>query len=363
MPWNIVRGDISRMSADAIVNAANSSLRQGSGVCGAIFAAAGEDELRRACDKIGHCETGSSVITPAFRLHARYIIHTVGPIWVDGQQGEEQLLRSAYESALMLAKENGCESMAFPLISAGIYGYPKEQALQIALQSFESFLSREDMEITLVIYDHSNPLSNRRLYQDVQRFVSYNYYDNSAPISYANCSYSCREEAPKSAEKKETRPRWRKKEAIESCGAAFPCPETDYDASVPAPSLASSDMKELERLLNSPEASFSSTLFRLIDEKGLKDVDVYKGANLDRKLFSKLRREDYHPSKYTVVALAISMKLSLDETQDLLNRAGLSFDRSSKFDIIAEYFLRNRIFDIFEINKVLFDFDQHLLGA
>lgn len=358
MSWNIVRGDIARVSADAVVNAANSGLKQGSGVCGAIFAAAGEDELRRACDKIGHCDTGSSVITPAFHMNARYIIHTVGPVWVDGQQGEEELLRSAYRSALTLAKKYDCHSIAFPLISAGIYGYPKEQALQIALESFAEFLQSCDMDLTLVIYDHSNPLSNRRVYTSVGDYLK----ERNGGKDFSNSPKSAREPKPgkPSQNRKEVRYSYKIAEA----------PEIEWDelediccASSAHPVGAAPDMDELKRRIAEQDASFSATLFRMIDERGLSDVEVYKGANLDRKLFSKLRHEDYRPSKYTVVALAISMKLSLKETKDLLSRAGLAFSPNSTFDIIVEYFLENRIFDIFVINEVLFDFDQHLLGA
>lgn len=359
MPWNLVRGDISRVKADAIVNAANNGLRQGSGVCGAIFAAAGEEELRRACKEIGHCDTGKSVLTPAFRLNARYIIHTVGPVWVDGAQGEEQLLRSAYESALTLAAEHGCESIAFPLISAGVYGYPREAALQIALESFERFLDGQDMDISLVIYDHSNPISNRRVYMTVGEYLQERHVGDEGLLN-----------SPIQAQEKRQRKRFKGKAEMHFKSESALAPDDDYEsfagmccAASVRPVCGVPDMDELKKRLAEQDASFSATLFRMIDERGLSDVEVYKGANLDRKLFSKLRHEDYRPSKYTVVALAISMKLSLKETEDLLSRAGLAFSPNSTFDIIVEYFLENRIFDIFVINEVLFDFDQHLLGA
>ena len=153
MPLHLVRNDITKMKVDAIVNAANSALQRGGGVCGAIFAAAGARELQEACNKIGGCKVGEAVITPGFRLPAKYIIHTVGPVWQGGKANEPQLLRNCYINSLTLALEHKCESIAFPLISSGIYGYPKEQALQVAISAIREFLQDNELNVYLVLFD------------------------------------------------------------------------------------------------------------------------------------------------------------------------------------------------------------------
>lgn len=153
MPVSVVVGDLTRLPVDAIVNAANTALAPGGGVCGAIFAAAGYGELDRACRAIGGCPTGQAVFTPGFALPAKYIIHTAGPIWHGGGQGEAKLLRSCYDTSLRLAWDQGCRSIAFPLISAGIYGYPKQEALEIALDAMTRFAQDHPMDITLAVLD------------------------------------------------------------------------------------------------------------------------------------------------------------------------------------------------------------------
>ena len=161
MPLHIIENDIVCMATDAIVNAANRALRPGSGVCGAIFRAAGYDELARACREIGHCEVGEAVITPGFRLSARYIIHAVGPIWQGGCQNEAQLLRSSYVRSLELAVSNGCKSIAFPLISSGVYGYPREDALDIAVKAIREFLEEHELTVYLVLYKGRAAVADR----------------------------------------------------------------------------------------------------------------------------------------------------------------------------------------------------------
>lgn len=155
MPFEIVHGDITQMQVDAIVNAANSALAPGGGVCGAIFSAAGYGPLERACRSIGGCETGQSVITDGFALPAKYIIHSVGPIWHGGGHNEAALLRSSYTSALELAWKNNCSSIAFPLISAGIYGYPRAEAQQVAETAIQDFLRSKEMQVYLVLFKRS----------------------------------------------------------------------------------------------------------------------------------------------------------------------------------------------------------------
>lgn len=163
MPLWIVNGDITHMDTDAVVNAANSHLKAGGGVCGAIFSAAGHELLARACDKIGSCPTGSAVITDGFGLAAKYIIHAVGPVWHGGGRGEEEALRGAYRSSLKLAEDHGMESIAFPLISSGIYGYPKDQAMQVAVNTIGEFLSGSDLSVYLVLFGQDKSVAEMKL--------------------------------------------------------------------------------------------------------------------------------------------------------------------------------------------------------
>lgn len=328
MPFTILRNDITKLQVDAIVNAANSALAPGGGVCGAIFAAAGYQEMDRACRKIGGCPTGQSAITPGFRLPAKYVIHTVGPIWRGGGQGEAGQLRSCYLTALQLAADHGCESVAFPLISSGIYGYPKREALEIAVDAIRSFLQDHEMEVCLAVFDRSTVTLTQQRMGPIQAYIDDQY---TAPMEKAQAQ------------------RW----AGNVPAAAAPM----------AAAPAGRGKRSLEEVVSQLEESFSAMLLRLIDQRGMTDTAVYKGANLDRKLFSKLRKESYHPSKATVLALAISLKLNLDETKDLLARAGYALSHSSKFDVIVEYFIQAGIYDIYEINEALFSFEQRLLGA
>lgn len=333
MPFSLVRNDIVNMRVDAIVNAANSSLAPGGGVCGAIFAAAGRTALDKACRAIGHCDVGSAVITPGFDLPARYVIHAVGPIWQGGSRGEADLLHSCYTRALHLARENGCESIAFPLISSGIFGYPKPQALRVAINAIEEFLLKYEMQVYLVIFDRAALLISERLYENIQRYIDDRYVELRA--------------FPRQAA--EALPHARQRAEQADLPLAAPC--------------ATPGKRSLDDLLGHLDESFSRMLLRLIDEKGMTDVEVYKRANLDRKLFSKIRKEGYNPSRQTALALAIALRLNLDETKDLLGRAGYALSHSNKFDIIIEYFIEEGVYDIFEINEALFAFEQRLLGA
>jgi len=340
MPFSIVRNDITKMKVHAIVNAANTDLKIGGGVCGAVFNAAGERKLQAACEKLAPIKTGEAVATPAFALPAKYIIHTAGPIYKDGKSGEEELLRSAYTNSLNLALEKKCKSIAFPLLSSGAYGYPKEEALHVATEVFRSFLSEHDMDIYLVVFDKS-ALSISKLLYEVKSYIDEHYVEEY-PFSRRSLSE-------------------RAAEFLEAARSTIPkkhLPTALGGAPVQGlPSVLKEDFFKLDE-------SFSETLFRLIDAKGKDEVEVYKRANIDRKLFSKIRsKKDYTPSKRTVIALAVGLELSIDETDDLLKRAGYALSQSKKFDVIVEYFITNEKYDIIEINTVLFDFDQQLLGA
>lgn len=334
MPFTIVRQDITKLQVDAIVNAANTALKMGGGVCGAIFKAAGVDELKAACDPLAPIQTGEAVLTPGFRLPAKYIIHTAGPVYIDGKQREETKLRSCYLNSLKLAIENQCESIAFPLISSGIYGYPKDKALHVATNAIRDFLREHDLDVYLAVFDKDAVMVSEKLLGEVASYIDEHYV----------------REHPFSRRGRKLLPV--EKDALNVRNHQM----SDADAAILD--------AELDQLIGNLDESFSQTLLRLIDAKGKTDVEVYKRANLDRKLFSKIRTGNgYIPSKRTAIALAIALELTLDETEDLLRRAGYALSRSQKFDVIVEYFIVNGKYDLFEINEVLFKYDLPLLGG
>ncbi|MCH5188770.1 MAG: macro domain-containing protein [Oscillospiraceae bacterium] len=337
MPFNIIRADITSLDVDAIVNAANSRLQAGGGVCGAIFSAAEKAELQAACDKIGYCGIGEAVITKGFKLKAKYIIHTVGPIYGQNPAEEEQQLYSCYKNSLELAEKMHLGSIAFPLISSGIYGYPKAEALKIATRAITDFLPGSDMQVVLVVYDRKAFQISGKLFAEVESFID---------------ERMVKPESRRSAD-------LRLSEDIEYAAASMPMAKQIAipDGAPLRPQLS------LEELLHQKVETFSDMLFRLIDERGMTDVEVYKRANIDRKLFSKMRKKDYAPKKATVLALIIALGLDMGEARQLLGRAGYAFTESSKLDIIIEFFIENKKYDIFEINETLFAFDQPILGS
>ncbi|KYG58438.1 macro domain-containing protein [Planococcus maritimus] len=328
MPLQIVRNDLTKMTTDAIVNAANSSLKMGGGVCGSIFRAAGPKQLQEACDRIGHCAVGEAVHTDAFALDAKYIIHTVGPVWEGGGRNEEILLRNCYRNSLELAVELGCESIAFPLISTGIFGYPKEPALRVAAEEIDTFLMEHDMDIYLVVLDKQSFGISQKLYESIESFIN----EQEAAVLESAAD------------------RYRKQRLVES-----PIHELRE--------VLESQIS-LEELLEDLDESFSQRLFRFIDARGMTDAETYKKANLDKKLFSKIRNSPgYTPKKKTILAFAIALELDLDETEELLGTAGYRLSNSHKFDLIVRYFIEREQYNIFEINEALFAFDEALLGS
>lgn len=330
MPLEIVRNDITKMSVDAIVNAAKESLLGGGGVDGCIHRAAGP-ELLQECRTLGGCRTGEAKITKAYRLPCQYVIHTVGPVWNGGSHGERELLVSCYRTSLALAKEHGCETVAFPLISSGVFGYPKDQALRVAVDTIGEFLLHNDMTVYIVIFSRTAYQISSKLFADIAEYVDDHYVD---------------------AHTDSQRERLRRMSVLES---------RTLSADAAAAPMA---VGGLDSLLAHLDAGFSETLLKLIDRSGKKDAEVYKKANVDRKLFSKIRNNpDYKPSKATAIAFAIALELSLPETRDLIARAGYALSPSSKFDVIIEYFIMQRDYDIFKINEALFAFDQSLLGV
>lgn len=343
MPIQIVRNDITKIECDAIVNAANSSLLGGGGVDGAIHKAAGKGLLLE-CMKLGGCKVGQAKLTKAYRLPSKFVIHTVGPKWKGGQKGEKELLESCYRESLRIAIDNNCESVAFPLISSGVYGYPKDQALRVAVDVISSFLVEHDMLVYIVVFDKSAFQISEKLFTDIASFIDDKYVDTHFEFNRT------RSDA------------WGESTLL---GETRILPDEDFvGMSAPcAQAVTAPKAISLEDAVNQIDESFSQMLLRKIDEKGLTDAECYKKANVDRKLFSKIRSDvHYRPSKPTTIAFAVALELSLEETKDMLMKAGFALSRSNKFDIIIEYFISNNNYNVFEINEALFAFDQSLLG-
>lgn len=326
MPLHIIRNDITKLEVDAIVNAANKSLLGGGGVDGAIHRAAGP-KLLAECRTLGGCRTGEAKITKGYNMPCKYIIHTVGPVWQGGGKGERGMLTDCYRNSLKLARRYECESVAFPLISSGAYGYPKEDALKVATEAITEFLCYFDMTVYIVIFDKKSFAISEKLFSDVKSFIDDVYAEKHFFARRLNTESRCVPMAARSVE-------------------------------------AYEDSASLEDMISKLDESFSQMLIRKIDEKGLTDSECYKKANVDRKLFSKIKNDiNYHPKKTTAVAFAIALELDLDEARELISKAGYSLSRSSKFDIIIEYFLLKKNYNVFEINETLFAFDQVLLGV
>ena len=253
-------------------------------------------------------------------MNAKYVIHTVGPVWQDGQHNERELLARCYKNSLKLATEHTCESIAFPLISAGIFGCPAEIALATAIQAIREYIFEHDIEVYLVVFDANSFKISQSLFNDVKNYIDEVYVEAHLDHTRFN-EYRC----------------WEERKHLQR--------------------------RSLDELLENVELTFSQTLIRLIDKKGKTDPEVYKRANVDKKLFSKIRNNpDYHPKKETALAFAVALELDLDETRDLIGRAGYTLSRSNKRDIVFEYFIGNKKYDIFTISEVLFGLDNKALG-
>ena len=345
MPFEIVRNDITNMHVDAIVNTANPRPVIGAGTDSRIHEVAGP-ELLKARQIIGSIDAGHAAITPAYKLNAKYVIHTVGPVWVDGKHNEEMLLRSCYENSLQLALENKSESIAFPLISSGTYGFPKDKALQIAISVFSSFLLNHEMQIYLVVFDRTAFQLSEKLFQRVASYIDQNYVDIHEMVNHRRVrQYALRRGTDRRAA-----------ELCETSAAMdeiYPC----------APKEASKAMS-LEDMLKQTDAGFAERLLDLIDKTGKKDSEIYNRANVSRQHFSKIRNNpDYKPTKPTAVAFAIALELDLEQTKDLIGRAGYALTNSSKFDVIIRFFIESGNYNMMDINTALFEFDQALLGS
>ena len=334
MPLQIIRQDITKMKVDAIVNTTNTEMVGYSGVDLAVHTIAGA-ELDAECASLAPLGLGQAKISGGYGLPCKYVIHTSGPVWQGGLVGESIILRSCYIESLKLALQSGCRTVAFPLISAGTYGYPKDQVLKFAIQTITEFLFDNELTVYLCVFDRESYTFSQKLFDDIQDFI-----DGTPDAENLSESIVFSEGFPKKI----------------------------YCSSIEASStkqMNSARAKSLQDYIKERDKSFGEKLFMLIDESGMTDVECYKKANVDKRTFSKIKSnpKTYKPSKQTAVAFAIALRLDLDETQDLLASAGMTLSRAFTFDKIIRYFIQNENYDIFEINEALFEFDQTLLGG
>lgn len=353
MPLQIIRQDITRMKVDAIVNTTNEEMVGYSGVDYAVHKAAGA-ELDAECRKIAPLGLGTAKITKGYNLPAKYIIHTSGPVWEGGLLGESIILKSCYLESLKLAVENGCESVAFPLISSGAYGYPKDRVLRFAVQVITEFLFEHELVVYLCVFDRTSYEFSKELFTEIKEFIDDGYAKKPKEDFLERIAGLRKMLTSDASEDRE-------------CSQMPPVCASAPLQQMPKFKAAenSAKGKDLHEYMKSMEKTFGWKLFELIDAKGMTDIECYKKANVDRKTFSKIKNnpDTYKPSKPTAVAFAIALKLDLDETQDLLACAGLTLSRSFTFDKIIRYFIQKGNYDIFEINEALFEFDQVLLGC
>ena len=363
MPIRIIRQDITRMDCDAIVNPTNEYMLPGGGLDAAIHDAAGE-ELFRYCSRLGELEIGEAKITPAFKLPSRYIIHTAGPTWYGGNDGEEAKLISCYAESMKLAIEHGCESIAFPLISSGLYGYPKDRVMRVAIDVISSFLTDYEMDVFIIVFDKTSYSISRKLFADVTEFVDNHYVDETLdePDGIREDKYyneylereedlDCQMMCSMSYSMESEKPALRRRSRAEK--AELMRMESEKGEA------------DLASFLANMDRGFADTLFYYIDKKGISDVECYKRSNIGKQTFSKIKcNPDYRPSKITAVSFAIGLKLNIEETRHLLSTAGMCLSRSNRFDVIIEYFITTgRYGTIFDVNEVLYQFDQPLLGV
>ena len=376
MAFQIVRNDITKITADAIVNTANPEPVYMAGTDSAIYAAAGAEKLLAERKKIGVIEEGSVAVTPAFDLDAKYIFHTVGPVWQGGDKGEKDVVRNCYVNCLNKALELGIESIAFPLIATGVYGFPKTDALQIATSVFSEFLSENDLTITLVVFDNESFALSGKIFAGVDQFIDDHYVEEktdeeygfgNAVADYEAAAEAVEEKSPEDARRRRKEDRFsflnRKMLAQEECRMAPPPAPVAAGAAMAAAAPKAPAKRSLDDVMKNLSETWSESLLRMITEKGYEDTEVYKRANVDRKLFSKIRsNKDYKPKKTTAVAFALALRLNLDETKDFIARAGYAFSPSSRFDLIIEYFIENEVYDFMTINLALFEHEEPLIG-
>ena len=399
MAFQIVRNDITKTTADAIVNTANPEPTYMAGTDAAVYEAAGAEKLLEERKKIGNIAPGEVAVTPAFNLDAKYIFHTVGPIWEGGDNGEKETVKKCYENCLKKADELGIASIAFPLISTGIYGFPKTDALLIATGVFSEFLADHELDITLAVFDSESFELSGKIFADIDEYIDEHYVDAKTDEEYSfgasmadgsgfgaaaicGASFSAdRDVADETAidaceaEEPEEKPGImhrlrgiRSRNAMRVEEARSIAPQRDEAAMIPPPAAAAAAAKapktrSLDDVVKNLTETWSESLLRLIDEKGFTDVEVYKRANVDRKHFSKIRTDkNYLPKKRTALAFALALKLNIDEAKDFLGRAGYAFSPSSKTDLIVQYFIENEVYEIMTINIALAKHNEPMLG-
>lgn len=370
MPFEIVRNDIVNMRVDAIVNTVSPEPVIGYGVDAGIHQKAGP-RLLEARRKIGYIPIGSAAITPGFDLAAGYVIHAAAPVWQGGGYSEERLLRACYNCCLQLAKQHRCKSVAFPLMCAGNNGFPKPLALQIAMDAIRDFLLHNEMQVYLVVFSRDAFALSEKLFRGIASFIDENY------ILETNLKqYGLEDKCGVRGVQQELilREQMRRAEYLRtSAPMATPplappptAPMAPSPAAPPAPTKKASFFRKpsLAELLKETDAGFSETLLKLIDRTGKKDSEIYARANVSRQHFSKIRNNrDYKPTKSTAIAFALALELDLEQTKDLIGRAGYALTASSKFDVIIMYFIREKNYNLYDINAALFEFDQSLLGG
>lgn len=356
MAFQIIRNDITKVSADAIVNTANPEPVIGGGTDYAIHKAAGP-ELLEARKKIGNIYTGQSVATPAYQLSAKYVLHTVSPAWIDGKHHEEEDLRKAYDAALILAYELGCKSIAFPLMAAGTYGFPHDLALSVAIRAFTDFLLDHEMQIYLVLFNGKAFGIAGSIFDDLKSYIDDNYVSEKNEEEYFIDEYptvNASSIRPKRAELQRRRRMERERRERESFVGSAP----QAPLAAPRPD----ERYSLADILKQHEKTFSEYLLDLLKERDGKDSEVYKRAEVSKQLFSKiLNNPDYQPTKSTVIQLALGLELDLVQTQKLLGKAGYALTRSSKTDLVVQYYIERKIYNVTFINEALYDCGLPLL--
>lgn len=379
MPFQIIRNDITKVKADAIVNTANPRVTVGDGVESAIYEAAGRERLLAARAAVGDLEPGQAAVTPAFDLAAKYIIHSSGPIWRGGQYGEAQILRDCYDKCLQLAADHGCGSIAFPLMATGTYGFPQELGMEIAVEAFRAFLEDHEMEIILVVFGSYAYKVSGSLYENVKSYIDDRYVKAKLEQEYTHDGAPERKDFRlRNALSGGARPQPFGSVSRRNAGVKAEEPTVQYDSlcesaeeptqpimampsmSLPKPEQPAASRKKkpsLEELLKKMYTnSFEKYLQSLINKKGLKNSQVYAAANISKQYFSKLMKGQVKPSKEKVLSLAIGLQLNLDETIDLLKVAGYALSPVSQTDVIVEYFIERKEYNVCTIDIVLFDY-------
>ena len=359
MPFQIIRNDITKVKADAIVNTANPKPTYGDGTDRAIYEAAGKKNLLLERKKIGDIAPGQAAVTPAFDLNAKYIIHTVGPLWQGGQYGEFDTLRSCYENSLKLALDLKCRSVAFPLIATGVYGFPKDKALQIAMSVIEPFLMQHSMKVIMVVFDKKSFELSGTLVEKIEAYVDENYVEAQRKRQFL---VDLEIDLPDEDTERRMRERMRREREALSLREIDHVPDKPK-SSIGIGSFVQPKKVKIDDLLATSEKTFQETFFDLMKAKKLKPSDVYNSADLSRQLFSKMQCDvNYHPNKYTAIKLCLSLKLDIDQTMDLLSRAGFTLSPSSKPDLVVKGCIINQQYKEVQIDLIMFDKCQTTLS-